>query len=435
MPRLSAVSIPRIKKQGLHSDGQGLYLRVTPSGGKFWMFRFTLRGKAREMGLGAFPAIPLTEARDKAIACRNQLNKGIDPIEARKATYTQKQLEEARSKTFKQCAESYITAHQSGWRNAKHAWQWQNTLERFAYPIFGDISVQEITVGMVIKVLEPLWNDKTETASRLRGRIESILDWATTREYRKGENPARWRGHLENLLPKRSKVQRIKHQPALPYDQIGDFMAALDKQGGTAAQALAFTILTATRTDEVIKARWDEIDLAKGVWVLPPSRTKAEREHRVTLSKAAIDILKKLKAHQDDVTPQNISNKIQWVFSGLKPNSHLSNLAMLVLIRRMNAKHDKPTWVDPKQNNRPIVVHGFRSSFRDWASEQTNFPREVAEAALAHAVGDKVEAAYRRGDLFEKRRQVMDAWARYCATPSVKEGSDKVVAMQRKHKA
>ena len=417
--KLSAVAIPRIKQQGLHADGGGLNLRVTASGGKSWVFRFMLNGKAREMGLGALNAVSLAEARKKSEGCRNLLTEGTDPINARNATHTKTRLDEARNQTFRQCAEAYIETHKSGWRNAKHIWQWENTLSRFVYPVFNDMPVQDVGVSEVMKVLEPIWSVKTETASRIRGRIEVILDWATTREYRRGENPARWRGHLENLLPKRSKVQKVKHQPALTYSQMGDFMAALKGQEGTAALALAFTILTAGRTAEVIGAAWNEIDLQKGIWIVPAHRIKSGREHRVPLSESALHILKELKKQHNLIEQKKDANKNSWVFNGQKHGKPLSNTAMLMLLRRMERQD--------------ITVHGFRSSFRDWAAEQTNFAREVAESALAHISGDKVEQAYQRGDFLDKRRQLMNAWARYCATPSIKEESeDKVVKLARK---
>jgi integrase len=296
--------------------------------------------------------------------------------------------------TFRECAERYIAAHRVGWRNAKHAEQWRSTLATYAFPIFGDLPVQAIDLGLVMKAIEPIWASKTETASRLRGRIESILDWAATRGYRQGDNPARWRGHLENLLPKRTKVRKVQHHAALPYGRVGDFIQALQQQRGVAAMALELCILTATRTSETIGARWQEVDLRETVWTIPADRIKAGKEHRIPLSAPAVAILQKLAAARSS----------DFVFPGGKPGQPLSNMALLALLKRMG---------------RPdLTVHGFRSAFRDWAAELTNFPREVCEMALAHAIGDKVEAAYRRGDLFAKRRQLMEAWARFCLTPS-----------------
>ena len=393
--KLSAIAVSRLKTKGVYPDGGGLNLRITASGGKSWILRFMLDGKAREMGLGAFHAVTLAEARNKAAECRKLLSDGFDPIDARNATQAQIKLVAARAQTFRQCAEAYIEAHKSSWRNAKHGQQWGNTLATYVYPVMGDLAVQDINVAFVLKVLEPIWYEKTETASRVRSRIETVLDWATAREYRQGENPARWRGHIENLLPRPSRVQRVTHQPALPYNQIGDFMAELKEQNGTAPLAMAFAILTAARTGEVIGATWREIDLENKVWIVPANRIKGGREHRVPLSAPALHILEALKKEH-----QLIADGSQWVFVGQKAGRALSNMAMLMLLKRMKRQY--------------ITVHGFRSSFRDWSAEQTHFAREIAEAALAHISGNKVELAYRRGDLFDKRRDLMDEWASYC---------------------
>ena len=319
---------------------------------------------------------------------------GKDPIAAREAVRAQERVEAARAVTFRYCASAYIAARKDGWKNAKHAAQWGATLETYAMPVIGELPVQSVDVGMVHRVLEPIWSSKTETASRVRGRVEAILDWATVREFRKGDNPARWRGHLENLFPARSKVQKVEHHPALPYAEMGAFMAALKAQEGIGALAMQFTILTGARTGEVVSAKWSEIDFEAGVWTVPANRMKGGREHRVPLSKPALAILR--KRHE-------LRGKEAFVFSGARRGKAISNMAMLQTLRRMERAD--------------LTVHGFRSTFRDWAAEQTTFPREVAEAALAHVVGDKVEAAYRRGDLFEKRRKLMTAWATFCCTP------------------
>jgi integrase len=316
----------------------------------------------------------------------------IDPIEVRREQRDQKRLEAAKSMTFDGCAAAYIDAHKPGWRNAKHVDQWCNTLATYVGPVFGSLPVQAVDVGLVMKVLEPIWTTKPETASRLRGRIEAVLDWATVRGYRKGENPARWRGHLDKLLPARSRVRKVEHHPALGYDELSDFIAVLRDQEGIAARALEFLILTATRTGEVIGTRWDEIDLEEKVWVVPAARMKANREHRVPLSMPAMVILGEMREIRES----------DFVFPGGKKDKPLSNMAMLAVLKRIDRSD--------------LTAHGFRSSFRDWAAERTNFPREVAEMALAHAIGDKVEAAYRRGDLFQKRHQLMDSWARFCET-------------------
>jgi integrase len=350
---------------------------------------------AREMGLGPVHAIPLAEARKRAAECRRMRIDGIDPIEARSAERSGKKLETARAMTFDACAAAYIDAHKSAWRNAKHRDQWRNTLSSYASPIFGALPVQAVDVGLVMKALEPIWNSKPETASRLRGRIEAVLDWASVRGYRKGENPARWRGHLDKLLPARSKVRQVEHHAALPYADMPDFMLGLRGQEGIAARALEFLILTAARTGEVIAAQWGEFDFTKKVWIVPAVRMKARREHRVPLADPAVDLLKHLHEIRES----------DFILPGGKKGQPLSNMAMLALLKRMGRGE--------------LTAHGFRSSFRDWAAERTSFPREVAEMALAHTVGDKVEAAYRRGDLFAKRRQLMEAWARFCGTPRI----------------
>jgi integrase len=354
-----------------------------------------LRGRAREMGLGSLTAISLSDARSKAGDCRKLRQEGVDPIEARNAVRVQAALDVAKTITFKAAAATYIAAHRAGWRNEKHAAQWTATLETYAYPTIGDVSVQAIDTGLVLKVLEPIWSAKPETAGRVRGRIESILDWAKARGYRAGENPARWKGHLDQLLPKRSKVSKVKHHAALPYAELPTFLARLRAQEGIGARALEFTILTAARTAETIGAQSPEIDLGKKLWTVPAARMKAGKEHRVPLSSRAVALLEAAKALR---TPDG-----EFVFQGGKRAKPLSNMAMTAVLRRMDHGH--------------VTVHGFRSTFRDWAAEQTNFPGEVVEMALAHAVSDKVEAAYRRGDLFEKRRRLMAEWTKYCGSP------------------
>lgn len=402
--RLSALAVTRARSSGMYPDGGGLYLLIGKTGAKSWIYRFMLAGKAREMGLGPFPQTSLSEARGSAMQCRKLRREGIDPIEWRKATKARAKLDAAKSITFKQCAEAYFQAHKAGWRNPKHAGQWKNTLETYAESVFGSLPVQSVDIGLVMKVLEPMWNAKTETASRVRGRIEAVLDWATVRGYRQGDNPARWRGHLENLLPKRSKVQKVKHHPALPYQEVGTFIAFLRTQEGTVARALEFAILTAARTSEVTGATRAELNPNATVWIIPENRIKGEKEHRVPLSAPASTIVKAVLT----------VSQSEFIFPGSKARKPLSNNSMLALLARMSYGH--------------ITVHGFRSTFRDWAAEQTNFPREVAEMALAHVVEDRVEGAYRRGDLFEKRRRLMDAWAKYCSTVA---GRGEVVQIRR----
>jgi len=393
--RLTAVEVRANDKKGMYHDGGGLYLQVSSSGTKSWIFRFTLDGRAREMGLGPVHAIPLADARKRAAECRRMRLDGIDPIEARSEHRSWKKLEAARGKTFDACAAAYLDAHNDGWRNAKHREQWRNTLSSYASPVLGSLPVQAVDLALVMKALEPIWKAKPETASRLRGRIEAVLDWAKVRGYRVGENPARWRGHLDKLLPARAKIQKVVHHPALPYSEIADFIVSLRTQEGIAACALEFLILTAARTGEIIGARWDEVDLNEKVWVVSGERMKTGREHRVPLSGPALAVFKKMKEIGES----------DFVFPGGKRGKPLSNMAMLALLKRIG-RND-------------LTAHGFRSTFRDWAAERTNFPREVVEMALAHTIENKVEAAYRRGDLFQKRRQLMEAWARFCLTTSV----------------
>ena len=430
MPRqtgkLTALAVNKAKEKGLYGDGGGLWLQVTDTGSKSWLFRYMIDGKAQKMGLGALSRVSLADAREVAANCRKMLGAVIDPLTAREADKEKAKLAAAKGMTFKQCAEAYIESHKAGWRNAKHAAQWDTSLETYAYPLIGDLPAQDIDVGLVLKVLEQkkdgakgkkFWETTPETANRVRNRMESILDWATAREYRKGENPARWRGHLENLLPRRSKLKSVKHHAALPYDKVGDFLQKLRKQEGRGIDAFEFLILTAARTGEVTGARWNEFDLEKKIWTIPAHRIKAGREHRVPLAERTVEILKTLNPPDKKGSPEK---QEALVFIGRNQTKPLSKMGLLSLLNRMECRGD-------------ITVHGFRSSFRDWCAEQTAFPREVAESALAHVSGDKVELAYRRGDLFEKRRRLMDAWADYCATPSVNENAGGVVTpMQRK---
>src|SRR6516225_5677194 len=390
--KLSALAISRGKTRGYLGDGGGLYLQISAAGSKSWVFRFKDHGRLREMGLGPLHTVGLADARKRAAVCRQMRLDGTDPIAVKKAGKLKAKLEAARAMTFQQCAEAYIDDHKAGWQNAKHAAQWSSTLKTYAYPVFGALPVQAVDVALIAKVLEPIWTTKTETASRLRGRIERVLDWATVRGHCQGDNPARWRGHLDQLLPARSRVRKVQHHAALAYAEVGQFMADLRGQDTTSALALEFLILTATRTSEVIGATWSEADLDAAVWTIPAERMKAKKEHRVPLSKPALAILKRLYKHRAG----------EFVFMGARPGKPLSNMALLMLLERLGRSD--------------LTVHGFRSTFRDWAAERTNFPREVAEHALAHSLPDKVEAAYQRGDLFEKRRRLMAEWARYCGT-------------------
>jgi integrase len=402
---LTARRVETEKRPGSFADGGGLYLQVAPTGARTWIFRYQMGGRRRDMGLGSTATFTLARARERALAARQLVADGIDPIDSRRAERAAQAVATARSMTFAACAEAYIAAHEAGWRNAKHKYQWRQTIAAYANPAFGALPVEAVDVGLVLKAIEPIWTTKPETAGRVRGRIESILDWATTRGYRQGENPARWRGHLENLLPKKNKVRRVEHYSALPYPEIAAFMVELRRREAMAARALEFAILTAARTGEVVGARWGEVNLAERLWIVPAERMKAAREHRVPLSDAAVAVVEKLSG-----TRQNDD----YLFPGPTAGRPISNMAMLMLLRRMGRDD--------------LTAHGFRSSFRDWAAERTNFPAEVAEMALAHTVADKVEAAYRRGDLFEKRRQLAATWARYCATA---EAPGEVVPLRR----
>ncbi|WP_229285499.1 tyrosine-type recombinase/integrase [Burkholderia pseudomallei] len=386
------MTVVKTTKPGLYADGGGLYLQITTAGVKSWLFRYMRNGRARGMGLGPVHTIGLADARVSALDCRRLLLDGIDPIDSRNAERAAQGIAQGNAVTFQYCAEKYIEAHRTGWKSAKHADQWTNTLATYAYPTFDSLAVSAIDTALVMKVLEPIWTTKTETASRVRGRIESVLDWATVHGYRVGENPARLKGHLDKLLPKRSRVQNVEHHPALPYADLPNFMNELRAAEGTAARALEFLILTATRTNETIGATWQEFDLDEGVWIVPAGRMKMRKEHRVPLSARAIALVK----------AQQKLKRGDYVFPGARDKKPLSNMAMLQLLERM--KYDD------------ITVHGFRSTFRDWAGETTHYPREVCEAALAHGIKDKAEAAYARGDLFAKRAALMQDWDKYCAS-------------------
>ena len=406
--RLSPRKVATEAKRGLYADGGGLYLQVSRFDTKSWVFRFTLNKKSREMGLGPLHTVSLAEARLEAEKCRKQLREGIDPIDHRNTLRATKRLEGVQFMSFRECAEAYIRSHGAAWRSLKHASQWRNTLKTYAYPFFGDLSVQAVDTGLVMKALDPIWAKKPETASRVRGRIEAVLDWASAREFRQGENPARWRGHLNKLLPASSKVRKVKHHAALPYSEIGAFMAELRQRDAISARGLEFLILTTARTGEVIGATWDEIDFAEGIWTVPAERMKSDKEHRTSLSTKAAEVLEGM----------NNVRQSEFIFPGNRTNNPLSNMAFLQLLKRMERDD--------------LTAHGFRSTFRDWAAERTNYPNEVAEMALAHAVGDKVEAAYRRGDLFDKRRKMMDAWADFCADNVGVDGN--VVAIRKPRK-
>jgi integrase len=399
--KLSAVKVTKAKGPGVLHDGGGLYLRISARGAKSWVFRFQIDGKRRDMGLGPFPDVSLAEARAKATEHRKLRHEGIDPLDAKEAQRQAQRVSVAKGRTFRECAVEFIEKNRAGWRNAKHAAQWTATLTTYVYPTLGELPVSTIDAGLVVQVLDPIWAEKPETASRVRGRIEAVLDAATVRGFRQGPNPAQWKGNLAHILPARGKVRKVEHHAALPFDDMPEFLAALRGREGMSARALEFAILTVARTGEVLGTRWSELDLDAKVWAVPAGRMKAGREHRVPLSDAALAVLEKVRplALMRDGKPDPAAP----VFPGPRRALPLSNMVMLMLLRRMKRSD--------------LTAHGFRSTFSDWAAERTGSPREVVEMALAHAVENKVEAAYRRGDLFEKRRQLMGAWARFCDLP------------------
>lgn len=370
------------------NDGGGLFLQVKPNGLRYWQFRYTKPdGREGLIQIGPYPKITLEQARVARNEHQAAVASGDDPALLRKQQKVRRKVESARSLTFKQCAEKYIESRAAEWRNEKHTQQWTNTLRTYAHPVIGALQPRDIDTDLVLRILQPIWLVKNETATRVRGRIESILDWAKVRGLREGENPARWSGHLDHLLPAPGKVQKPQHHAALPYSDIGTFAVTLRANTSVAARALEFTILTACRTGEALGATWAEFDLSVPVWTVPGERMKAKRDHRVPLSSAAVKLLRTLPT----VGGEGV------VFEGARQGRPLSNMALLQLLKRMNRDD--------------VTTHGFRSTFRDWASECTSFANEVAEMALAHAIRDKTESAYRRGDLFEKRRAMMQAWA------------------------
>jgi len=397
--KLRNLSVP-----GVYSTTEkGLYFRVTDTGAKHWIYRFMLAGRARWMGLGSYPDVPLAGgiesdgrtikgACDLATEARRKTRAGIDPIGERAAVKISERVRAAKSITFQECADAYIEAKRAEWKNPKHVNQWTNTLATYCGPVFGKLPVSEVDTALIMKALQPIWTTKTETADRVRGRIEAVLGWATVSGFREGDNPARWKKHLSELLPSPGKVTPTVHHAALPFTEVGAFMAKLREQEGTGASALEFAILTACRSGEVRGAVWAEIDLDGCMWVIPGERMKAKKEHRVPLSKAAKKVLERMQAER----------RGDLVFPGRDEGRPISDMTMSAVLRRM------------KRGD--LTTHGFRSTFRDWVSESTAYPRDVAEMALAHTIGDKVEAAYRRGDLFAKRVRMMDDWAKYCAT-------------------
>jgi integrase len=398
--KLSAKFVETVNTPGRYADGDGLYLQVSKGAAgvtKSWLFRFMRGGGiSRAMGLGAVSTrkgdgyTTLIKARQKRAKAREMLESGIDPLLSKRAGQAAERLEKARLVTFAHCAEEYIASHEAGWKGAKHARDWRGSLAKYAYPIIGQLPVAAVDLALTKKVLEPIWKTKTKTAVDVRSRIELVLNWAKIHGHRDGENPARWKGHLENVLPKPSKIAKVKHHTAVPYAEIPTFMVDLRKKKAVGALALEWTILSAARSEETLAAEWSEIDVEKRIWTIPASRMKADSDHRVPLTDRMLEILKSL--------PRNG----KWIFPGQKPSKRASGAVMWFLLRGMRPSSGE-------------TVHGFRSSFRDWAAEQTAYPSDVIEMALAHTIANKVEAAYRRGDLFEKRRALMDDWAAYCS--------------------
>ena len=405
---LTDLQVKKLTKPGAYPDGKGLYLQVRISGAKDWFYRYQIGGKGKKCGLGPYPTISLEQARLDAHEYRILRKNGIDPIQNKKEQAQQEALEESRNITFKECALAYIESHKSGWKNKKHAQQWENTLSTYVYPVMGKLSVQDVDIDLILKVLEPIWHLKTETASRVRQRMENILDWAKVRRYRDGENPARWKGNLDKLLPARNRVQKPKHFVAMDYRLLPDYYKKLIIKKTLTSNALAFTILTAARNGEARAATWAEIDHKAKSWTIPANKMKAGREHRIPLSKEAFTILKAMqpfKRPNDDL-----------IFPGQSKNKPVSEASLLKLV---------------KQEDMTLTVHGFRSSFRDWCAEQTSYPREVAEAALAHTLKDKTEAAYQRGDMFEKRRKLMDSWSEYCLSSRRVEDKAEIIPINK----
>jgi integrase len=390
--KLSARTVTSISDPGRHSDGGGLYLQVTPTGAKSWLFMFKRDGKRSELGLGSVRDVSLAEARQKAADARKLVDAGKNPLEERRAAEAARKAQ-AGKPTFGDLADSLIESIAAGFRNAKHLDQWRMTLGPTYCSLIRSKSVDAITTADVLAVLEPIWTKKAETASRLRGRIERVLDAAKAKGLRAEENPALWRGHLDSLLPKRQKLQR-GHHAAMPYADVPAFITSLRDSDGVTARALEFLILTAARSGEVREAQWGEFDLKAKVWTVPAHRMKAGREHRVPLSERAAELLSDMKPPGSDDPDSDA-----FVFSGVRKAKPLSVMAFDMQLRRLDCDY---------------TVHGFRSAFRDWVGEETVFQREVAEAALAHTVGDEVERTYRRGDALEKRRKLMEAWAYYC---------------------
>ncbi len=400
---LSAKKLPTLNEKGLYADGGNLYLQVTASGSKSWIFRYMFDGKSRYMGLGALHTVSLALARQKAEEARKSILEGVDPIESRNDTARSQRLEKAKNITFIECANLYIQNNEGSWKNPKHRQQWRSTLETYAFPVFGDFLIKDIDTDLIVKVLEPIWTTKTETASRLRGRIETILDWAKVRGMREGDNPALWKGHLNKIFPSPASVRKVKHHPSLPYSEINTFMSKIQNKEGMAAKCLYTLVLVGARSGEIRQMRWFEIDLQRGVWNAPDITMKMKKAHAFPLSKQAINFLKNHERYEG----------IDYVFPSFTSKSgFLSENAF------------KKIMIEAEASN--YTVHGFRATFRTWAADQTSFPRAEVELCIAHDTASDVERAYQRSDLLEKRRRIMQAWADYCFTPA-QDNQDNVV--------
>ncbi|MFO1097072.1 MAG: tyrosine-type recombinase/integrase [Xanthobacteraceae bacterium] len=422
--KLTAKKVEHLTTRGMHADGGGLYLQVARGGSKSWLFRYKLDGRSRWHGLGSLRDVSLEEAREKATEARKVRRNGADPIQAKREAEAAARVEAAKAITFGAAAKRFIKANRAGWKNAKHADQWQMTLlgiDQKGKPAKNDYckTIRDLPIGsidttLVLRILEPIWASKTETASRIRSRIEQVIDAAKAKGEFKGENPARWKGHLNNLLPATSKVRKIRNHPALPYRQLPNFMGKLRERHGAAAAALEFQILTAVRPGNAVAAKWDQIDRQISAWTIPAALMKSDAEHKVPLSKAALAVLDRMK---------DMTHHSEYIFANSKGKS-LSDASMAAVIDRMNEL--ERSWIDPKLD-REIVPHGFRSSFRDWAAEH-GYDDSIAEAALAHKVSDQVVAAYRRTTFFDLRKRMMEDWANYCAGSS--SSLDTIVAFR-----
>lgn len=392
---------------GKYGDGDGLWLQVTKGNSKLWSLRYSVLGRDREMGLGRLIDVDIDEARQKARKYRKMALNDIDPIEVRnKLRREAKMARENISITFTSWAARYILAHRRSWSNAKHARQWVSTIKTYAKPIIGNKPVDQISTMDILNILKPIWYDKNETAKRIQGRIENILNYAAAHHYSNTQNPARWKGLLDNLLPKPSRLNTIRHHPAMPYNEVGEFLAKLSKKNSASSLALQFLILNVSRTNEVLQAKWNEIDLRSAMWTIPANRMKTRHEHRIPLSYPAMHILALA-----GIPAEGTGGNDDYIFPGAREGRPLSNMALLQLMRKMG--------YGLNGNRGDYVPHGFRSAFRDWAGEVSSFPHQVAEMALAHTIQNKSEAAYRRGDLFDKRRKMMTAWAKYILSMAI----------------